>query len=404
MIYKLNKINLAKLYQYLLILLAFLIPLTVAGANSIIVLIVLLWIFSGNYKSKFLRIKQSKLLLASIIFYGIHILGMLWTKDIAWGLEILHKMWYFLLFFPILYTLVKKEQIAYYVSAFLLAISITEVASYLVWFELIDPFKNATVANPTPFMSHISYNPILTLAIYIVLHKVLIDKTLTKLKYYSYSFFAFSMTINMFITGGRAGQVMFFAMLSILIFQHFDKQKIKAIITILVLIPSIFLSAYQFSDLFHTRVDKAITEIVNFSEIKNQNTSVGLRISFVINSWDIIKNNPIIGVGTGDFPSEYKKVNIINSPALMMTPNPHNMYILSLVQFGLIGLISLLSIFYYQIKLSFNANTKFIRDFGLALPLLFLVIMFSDSYLLGHYTTLVFVFFSSFLHNNFEKP
>ena len=404
MIYKLSKINLAKLYQYLLILLAFLMPLTVAGANLIIVLIVLLWIFSGDYKSKFLHIKQSKLLLASIIFYGIHILGMLWTEDIAWGLEILHKMWYFLLFFPILYTLVKKEQIAYYVSAFLLAISITEVASYLVWFELIEPFKNATVANPTPFMSHISYNPILTLAIYIVLHKVLFDKTLTKLKYYSYSFFAISMTINMFLTGGRAGQVMFFAMLSILIFQYFDKQKIKAIITILVLMPSIFLIAYQFSDLFHTRVDQAITEIVNFSEIKNQNTSVGLRISFAINSWEIIKNNPIIGVGTGDFPSEYKKVNIINSPALMMTSNPHNMYILSLVQLGLIGLISLLSIFYYQIKLSFNSNIKFIRDFGVTLPLLFLVIMFSDSYLLGHYTTLVFIFFSSFLHNNFEKP
>ena len=78
MIYKLRQIKLDKLYQYLLIALAFSMPLTVAGANFIIVLIVLLWIFSGNYKSKFLRIKQSKLMLASIIFYSIHILFLCW--------------------------------------------------------------------------------------------------------------------------------------------------------------------------------------------------------------------------------------------------------------------------------------------------------------------------------------
>ena len=58
------------------------------------------------------------------------------------------------------------------------------------------------------------------------------------------------MTINMFITGGRAGQVMFFAMLAILIFQYFNGQKIKSLIAIVLLLPSIFFVAYQSSDLF----------------------------------------------------------------------------------------------------------------------------------------------------------
>ena len=46
--------DLDKTYQYLLIILAFLMPLTVAGANFVVVLIVLLWFFSGNYKFKVL--------------------------------------------------------------------------------------------------------------------------------------------------------------------------------------------------------------------------------------------------------------------------------------------------------------------------------------------------------------
>ena len=392
--------NLDKSYHYLLIALAFLIPLSVSAANTVVVLICFLWLFSGNYKSKFNHITSSKIMLASLFFYFLHIVGMLWTEDVKWGLHILHKMWYFLIFYPILFNVVKSENLKYCISAFLLAISITEIFSYLIWFEIIPPFKNSTVENPTPFMSHISYNPILAFAIYLVLNQIFLNKNLTNLRFSLYSFFAISMIFNMFITGGRAGQVMFFSMLAILIFQFFDGKKVKSLLVIIVILPSIFFTSYQLSDLFKNRVNSAISDVINFSEIKE--TSVGQRISFTINSFEVIKDNPIFGVGTGDFPIEYHKINLINSPSLSTTTNPHNMYILILMQLGLTGLISLLAIFYFQIKSSFYSPNKFIRDVGITLPLLFLVIMFSDSYLLGHFTTLMFVFFSAFLYKDSE--
>ena len=397
----LGSFNLDKTYQYLLIALAFLLPLTVFGGNLIIVIIVILWLISGHYKSKFNQIINTKLLLASIVFFCLHVIGLLWTEDLEWGFHIIHKMWYFLLLYPILYNIVKREDINLYISAFLLAILITEVLSYLVWFEIIDPFKNATVRNPTPFMSHISYNPILAFAAYLVLHKILITKGLGKFQLFLYSFFAITMSINMFITGGRAGQVMYLVMLGILTFQFFNFNKIKALSLSLILIPVVFFSAYQTSDIFNNRVNEAYYQITNFSESKK--SAVGLRINFTINSWEVIKQNPFIGVGTGDFPLEYKKINMVNTPSLPNTTNPHNMYILVLVQLGLLGLVSFMSIFYYQMKLSFYASNKFNRNVGFTLPVLFLVIMLSDSYLLGHFTTLMFVFFSSFLHKDFEK-
>jgi O-antigen ligase len=396
-----KNLNLDKTYQFLLIILAFLMPLTVFGGNLIIVIICILWLFSGNYKFKFDLIIKNKLMVTSIIFFCLHVIGLLWTEDLAWGLHIVHKMWYFIGLSPILYTIVRKDYISYYISAFLLAITITEVFSYLVWFELIAPFKNATVLNPTPFMSHISYNPILAFATYLVLHQIFFNKKISNLVFSLYSFFAISMSINMFITGGRAGQVAFFAMIAILIIQIFETQRIRSLISIFIIIPTIFFSAYQTSDLFHQRVDLAVNEIITFSE--DRNTSVGMRLNFAINSWDVIKNNLVLGVGTGDFPSEYKKINKINTPHLGSTTNPHNMYVLVLMQSGFLGLISMLMIFYYQIKLSLNSSDKFMRDVGLTLPLMFLVMMFSDSYLLGHYTTLMYIFFSSFLYKDFEK-
>jgi len=397
----LERFDLEKTYQYLLIALAFLIPLTVSGANTIIVIICFLWLFSGDYKAKYNQIISSKLMIASIAFYCVHLIGMLWTEDLEWGLHMLHKMWYFLLLLPILFNIVQRKYINHYLIAFLLAIALTQIISYLVWFELISPFKNAQVDNPSPFMSHISYNPILALAIYLVYHAIFIKSNLSLLRLFFYSFFALCMTINMFITGGRAGQVMYFVLLSILIFQFFNNQKIKSLFAILVIIPGIFFASYQTNDLFHERVDKAILKVMDYENDKDN--SVGLRITYAINSWEVIKENPIIGVGTGDFPSEYKKINKINTPQLPNTTNPHNMYTLITMQLGLIGLVSMLSIFYYQIKLSFYSSNKFFRDVGIALPLAFLVIMWSDSYLLGHFTTLVFVFFSSFLYKDFEK-
>ena len=210
----------------------------------------------------------------------------------------------------------------------------------------------------------------------------------------------------MFITGGRAGQVAFFAMLVVLIIQILDKQRIKSLITIFIVIPGIFFTAYQASDLFQKRVNLAFNQALEYQP--GSNNSIGYRITYALNSWELIKENPIIGVGTGDFPVEYKKINQIKTPimfsmGLPTTTNPHNMYILIFSQLGVIGLISMLSIFYFQIKLSINSSNRFIRDVGITLPLLFLVIMWSDSYLLGHYTTLVFIFFSSFLYKDFEK-
>lgn len=397
----LKSFNLEKTYHYLIVILALLFPLTVFGANLIIVLICSIWIISGDYHAKFKQIISNKLMLASILFFAMHLIGLLWTEDLSWGLHIVHKMWYFIGLFPILFNIVKQRNISTYITAFLIAILFTEICSYLVWFELVDPFKNATVRNPTPFMSHISYNPILAFAIYLILHKVFFNKNLSNIRFALYSFFAITMTINMFITGGRAGQATFFIILSVLCFQIFEKERYKSLLAILILIPLIFFTAYQSSDLFKQRIDTGIQNAVTFSN--NSTNSIGLRLNFTINTFYLIRSNPIIGVGTGDFPNEYQIVNQKKSPKLPKITNPHNMYSLVTAQLGLLGLFSMLSLFYYQIKLSRNSRNKFLRDTGLILPIMFLFLMVSDSYLLGHYTTLMYVFFSSFLYKDFEK-
>ena len=124
-------------YQYLLIAALFLLPLTVLGNNIAIWLITIIWLCSGNYIEKFQKIKNNKLALASIAFFLIHLLGLLWTENLYWGLEIVRKMLPFLLVLPIFLSISKIENSNYYIGAFLLAIVVSQGISYLIWFGII---------------------------------------------------------------------------------------------------------------------------------------------------------------------------------------------------------------------------------------------------------------------------
>ena len=100
-----------RLYQYLIITAFFLFPLTVSGNNIAIWLVVLIWLFSGNYLEKFKKITDNRLAIASIVFFMVHILGLLWTSNISWGIEMVRKMLPFLFVLPVFLTITRKKNI-----------------------------------------------------------------------------------------------------------------------------------------------------------------------------------------------------------------------------------------------------------------------------------------------------
>ena len=388
--------------SYLLMLTAFFLPLTVFGGNLFAVLIFLLWLVKADFKTDFYRLKDNKLVIAVFLYLLVHVVALLWTTDIESGLWTLKKQLKFL-FIPIFMLFVKREHVKYYILAFLASMSLSEIWSYGIFFQLLPLYGGATLIDPIPLMSHITYNPFLAIAIYLLSYYVLFDHSINRSKKVIYSFFIITMSINMFITGGRTGQVMYFAMLVVLIFQYFPKNAFKASsasLFVLVITSSTF---YLNSKIFSDRVDLAVTEL---SDYKNHtHSSTGMRISSAINSWSIIKEHPVIGVGTGDYKNEFIKASIKNNLKLedkLVIHNPHNMYVLILVQFGLLGLAAMLYLFYAQIKIAINSNEEFVKKIGIALPLLYLLIMLSDSYLMVHMTGLLFIFISSFVYKDYE--
>lgn len=379
----------------LLILFAFSFPLSTSAGSVTAMLVVLAWILSADYKEKFREIGRNPVAIAVLCYIVLNALGLLWTDDMYWGIKTLKKQWKLLLF-PIFLTLVKKEHTNYYLYAFIAAIFLSACKAYLVWIGLITLPPGSVFT--TEGTSHVIYNPMLALAIYVLLQKLIFTKT-SPLQTGVLIFLIFFLSCNMFITVGRTGQIVFFVLLIVLLFQTFYKKSKTKLLLGLLLLPLLIAAIFQFSPTFRGRINLALTEI---RETKSQAfTSVGCRIWFLQNSCKLLEGNRLLGVGTGDFPNEYAKINQLYSPKMPVTNNPHNQYLLTTAQFGLTGLFLLLTIFGGQFFYSRKQKDN-LKQLRLAFPIFFMVIMLAESYLVVHATGLLFSLFSAILYKDLQ--
>ena len=387
--------------HYLLLIFSFLFPLSVFAGNLLAILLISLWLYEGKFKEKLEEILQNKVIVAYLLFFLAHIFGLLWSDNWFRGVEVVRKMLEYGVLLPVLYTLIKPENRRTYLYTFLSSITFIVLTSDLIWLELIEPFKNASVHNPTPFMTHITHTPLVAFGSFIIGNLIFDSKvkSVTNKKFVFLILLFILFSINVFITEGRTGQIAYIVLFFLLFFQNFELT-IKNLLKIFIGISLILIAAYNLSEAFNKRLHQAIDEINNYQN--NPHTNVGIRIKFAENSIPFILENPFFGVGTGDFSSEYKKVNDIKSPTLPVPNNPHNMYIIILGQLGLFGLFLLFYGFYQQFKCR-DKKDFFTKRLGSGLIVFFLLINLGDSYMLGHFTSFVFVFLTALLFTSNEK-
>ena len=375
--------------SYTLVGLIFSIPFSTSVSGILAAVIIAGWLLRGDFKRNWDELKSNQVVVACLLFVGLHIAGLLWTSDLMHGLTVLKKQWKFLLI-PVCMCCVRKEHVNFYIGSLTLGMAISVMISYGIWLEMIPPFNRATIYDPVPFGTHITYNVLLAVAIYLLTRALLFDARTSVFRQGLRLLVLAIMVANMFITGGRSGQAMFFAAAIVLCFQYFRGQSFKAGTVSVVVILGIFLMAYSFSDLFRKRFQGAIS---------NRYISTQERIAYAVAGIRIWANHPLIGVGTGDLPNELKRVDPHRRPEFY-GGNPHNMYILVMVQFGTLGLGSLLYMFYAQIRHAIGKQKPLFKQVGVAFPLLFMVVNFGESYLFIHATQLVFAVFTSFLYKD----
>jgi O-antigen ligase len=80
------------------------------------------------------------------------------------------------------------------------------------------------------------------------------------------------------------------------------------------------------------------------------NTSIGYRLEFYYNTLGMIEARPVVGNGTGGFPSAYKQQ--VAGTQMAPAGHPHNEYLHLMAQLGIPGLIALVALFWVPWRLA----------------------------------------------------
>ena len=386
------RLRAGRINTWLPVLLAFCLPLSTSALSILAVLILLLWLIEGNFIEKVSEIFSNPVTVSVLAFLAVLVIGLLWSPDIGTGLEVLQARWKIAML-PVFLTAISCTRRGLYIKGFLAGLVTALCITFLVWFDLIH-YADVTPTHLTRKTFHVVYNPLLAFGIYLVLHEALWSQRKPVLRLGLF-ILASVMIFNMFITEGRAGQLVFFVLVALLLFQIFRKKKMKAVLAIFLLLPTIFAAGYGLSPVFRQRLDTARYEISQFKD--NPDTSIGLRLLYWQNSWEIIRQHPWFGVGTGGFREAYARVNQERSPLSFATDNPHNQYVLVATMAGIPGILSLLVIFAVMFRQAFVMRDD-LQRVRYAFPLFFLTIMLTESYLKVYETAFFFVLFSAVLY------
>jgi O-antigen ligase len=388
-----NKINFQKVFFYLVITFAFILPLSRALISLIIILLILFWVLEGNFKLKLKAIKNDKLLFAIAIFILWSLVSIFWSdisKDLYRGIRL--NLYLVALF--VIATSIKKEQIPSIITAFLAGMFVSEIIAYGVFFEIWS-FGHATPVTPSPFMMHIDYSVFLALSSVLLLNRLFSSLYSTKEKLVMLFFF-FTVTGNLFLSTGRTGQVALIAALIVLPIIHY-RVSIKSFSISLILLVVIFFSAYNLSSSFVMRVNNTKTDIEKILN-SNLNGSWGTRAAYWIITFDSFKEHPL-GSGLGNhkyaIQEQVTKQNyqFINNRTkqYMGKHHPHNQYLLVLLQSGFIGLILFLNIIYQLLK--YKMDTPEIKELSILFVTIYFVSCFAEPLLIKQFTLVLFVLF-----------
>jgi len=378
-------------------LLAFALPLSTSAVSVVAVLILVLWCVEGRFGEKLRLIVHNPVTLAVLLFFSVLILGLLWSPDIKAGLEFLRHRWMILLL-PVFVTTLRPGRRSFYINWYLAGLVLAMLITYLAWFGFVQ-YADVTPTHLTHKTFHVVYNPMLAFGIYLVLHRAVWGEVRGLVRKGLFAL-AGVMIFNMFITEGRAGQLVFFVLMALFLLQLMARHRVRAILVVVILLPLIFALGYKMSPVFCARVGKACQEVRQFRE--NPDTSVGMRLLFWQNSWEIIRKNPWLGVGTGGFQAAYARVNQKNSPASVATDNPHNQYVFVAVTVGVPGILALLAIFGAMFRMAVRSGPP-LRYLRVAFPLFFLSIMLTESYLKVYETGFLFSFLVAVLYSCSER-
>jgi len=363
-----------KLQYYLFIILAFFIPVFGKVIPLIIALIVLSWLLELNFKEKYVRVKKyvhRKNIIAFGFLYILYVIGTSYSsvmhgqEGAIFDLEVKLS----LIIFPLLFATIDFSG---YKSDFFIMVQKAFVLGSII--SSVFLFNNAVFSyfyenDPSVFYYsnlsahfHPSYLALyFTFSITIILSWLINNRQINTPKKIISTLLILYFQVFIILLSSKAG-ILGVGVIYILITLYLIIKK-KSESPSLFLVPLFLLISFIFILFMFPRSYGRFVTVV--SSIEHEETlsadsheSSAARILVWKSAMEVIKDNPVLGVGTGDVKKElrkvYKKKNI--ESAYEDHLNAHNQYIQTSVALGIIGLLVLLLFFILPFIYAYKKN------------------------------------------------
>lgn len=336
----------------------YLFSLTISYKISGTLIYIILFIFLLNPKvGTYLKNSlKNSFVQAGLLYLAVILIWFIGTHDLSFAITQLKINKFYLL--PILFfAFIRVEYFKYYVLAFILGAIVNFIWTYLMFFNIIDNHYSNLIINQSEH-AFLIFLTIISLFYRLVKYE---DKLVYKILII---FIILLLSSNVFLL--KKTQIVSYVIVLFVAFIYLYRKDIVKILILSLTFLSIFLIGINF--LFPTVKYQLLHELDGVQKaIQKQDftNSMSARLGVAYYSLQVIEDSPIFGYGTGDHAYEVKKA--INNSELKNIDSKsydiligtlitgkhvtlHNTFLQVLVQYGIIGLLIFLNIFYQILK------------------------------------------------------
>ncbi|MFA7578323.1 MAG: O-antigen ligase family protein [Candidatus Muiribacteriota bacterium] len=376
----------------LLIIYAFFIPISQAAGNILLGLMLITWLIAPDWKNKIKTLKSNKVILCLLLFWFFQLIGIIWSVDRSNGFKVFWKFRYVMLF-PVVMDMIQPKNNIKYLISYIYGVSVTVLLSFGIYFNIYKGFVEIETKY-TPFAHHAQHATMIAIAIIFIIQNFILKSASLKSKILSI-IAVILFTVNLYITGGRTGQICFIALIFVLFVAN-SKRKILSFISAMIFAAIFITTGFYFVPEFKTGIDAAIYDINQYP--KNSNTSLGLRFNIIEGAIPNIKKSPVFGNGTGSFKSLHHKFLEEKYPQNTKLDIAHNTYLHVLLENGITGLLIFLYIWAALIITSIKNKDEY-QYLRFSIIIVFLLSMINGDVMIVGFLRGVFFFFTSLLFN-----
>ncbi len=357
----LSKKLIDKIVYWLLLAFAFSFPFGNIYGTIIIISLSVLWLINGDIIPKLKTAFRNRLFLSYTFLFLIQFIWLLNTSDLNRGFYLIRcNVSMFAL--PLLFLtfenellIVKRRNIIIALIMGCITISIITLSRGFYRFGSTKDFEMLFYSQLTKNFYHPGFMSIhFSLCIIVLLLDVLgVEKFFSSEKTLLKSIIIGWFILFLVFLSSKIGLIVLILIVIISGTYGFIKIKNNLIRALILLVPFL-LCFFIYKSEFKIRIDNAILSLTTKENLNSNEESTALRITAVKTTSELIKNNLLFGVGTGDVWGDLRRYYFVDGKSACLKEKviPHNQYLNSFSKHGVIGLISLLVLLFFPVFIS----------------------------------------------------